>query len=237
MKDRGGFLDYHSEVAGARMTFYSSFESNTLLNQVYSKSLFIVAILRYILNYTDVLLHSTDTPAEDDANGETATQLIDICHTFVSELDSRHTSFSSFKDVLPDESLQYQPGVCNDEFLFGVPHAIACSTNDTEIFAWLQHFWFAQRETVDPVVNIYDDDDDDDHMDLEVAAEKHGYRRLLDNLWHALSLSAEIDFEDFFETWDAEHLVPILKHTAQRMAPTPMTGDLNGPPLPKEGGH
>lgn len=216
----GRFMQEHTSEAGSRTTILSAFGANAILDRVFNKSLFIVAMLRYILHYCDEMLvdsDATDNHTETDAKSETAIQLLEMCNAFVSDIGNRQTTFSTIDNLIPDELLVYRPGVCDDHFIFGIPYELVCNGTATQILIWLQHFWADQRasQTTDPLATY---DDSDNGVDQDQSNNEHGYRRLIDNLWNALAVSSAIDVEDFFDVWDTEHLVPILKYMNKGMS-------------------
>lgn len=233
--ERGGFLQRQNSTGGGQRAILSSFESNNELHRVFRKAPFIVAILRYVLRYCEALLspQKEQTPEEMDITYETASQLIEACHLFVSELSHRHSSLSSHSSQLTEELLIYDPDDKNNENLFfGVPSEIACSDKDSDILLWLQHTWMGMDAPVprdeeiakaDKTEINYDDDAEEKEEEAAADAQpshnrNRGYRRLLDNLWCALSVSMTADYIDYFETWDSEHLVPILKYDESTMS-------------------
>lgn len=222
---RGGFLSTKVPM-GVPSTVLSNFESNDLLRKSYDPSVFIVALLDYVLRYCESLsdldpsdLGTLDDFGEEDARMETITDLMGVCDVFVREMRHRVNCVSAPGLALADGLLIYHGKQIDDmpltteqlneeNFVFGVPIEVICDPVSTLL--WLEAMWSVERQ-------------------------ESGLRRLISDLWRAKRLSITQDYQDRFQEWDAAYLTPVLEHFAQTLSEygsqrVPKTGNPNAMP-------
>jgi hypothetical protein len=221
-------------MRAVRIAVLSQFRKNAELAAIYDASIYVVAVLRFVLRHIAGLLASLETstpphkPEEADAISKTITELFDACGTFVQTHQSMQNDAivdrpaasrvleeaeQDMEDVHPDA---YRPWLSPDEseeHLFGVPMVVLESSKRT--LHWLHQAWANPRYRPDlNRATVESKEEEEEEYGATATDVKHpiiGLRRLVDDLWRAKSLWLVQDYEEFIMDWDKKYLLELLE--------------------------
>jgi hypothetical protein len=229
-----------THMRGVRIAVLSQFLKNGELARIYDPSIYIVAVLRFVLRHTAGLLASleseedkdktsTTTPKrdskEEEALSKSVSDLFEACNEFVQTnaslqedaIADRPPASKVLEETAKDEAdvhpLAYRPWMQLDEseeHMFGVPLEVLATSKKT--LHWLHEAWSNPRFRPD----MYQQQKkpgllSPSETPADVEHPVIGLRRLVDDLWRAKSAWLMQDYDDFIMDWDKKYLIPLLE--------------------------